>query len=950
MEDALSLIHSQSFLKSRLRSLLANFEKHLSTIVEQREEELLGFVKFATSQKTELRAENARLTAMLEGRTGTNGTEIRRTSWVQQGSTGSTVDLEMPLARPLHKVPGMMGAQRPSSSRPSIDQQQPEQNIAENFPLHNIAEDHPLELDQTGEDSTYLQGASMDVVGSQVEQDLVSQPSKLLMERTGTQVSEAGMIQRPSKLLIEQTGTQVSEAESAIAVRFKTQQSGPVTSMGPQATEEEQRRGRSSTSFSSESEIRGSKQDQFIDVRPPHPQKSLAFRASYSSAHSSRPSFHSSLFNQSQERSSFLNADPLQGSLLAFWDLDSFGEALGSQCTDRFPSQIVTPPLTRLQWRRGGTLGSIVSKMDKLATNPMSRTRITWDTTGMVLIFYDLVFLPMQLVFELPIKELWTAIAWVAACYWTFDIPFSFCTGFHRDGVLEVRVPKMARHYALTWLVPDAVVVTCDWIYLIFAAQDAESSGDGSEGGTRTVTVLGRFFRMLRILRLVRLLKLNSFLNKMLERITSEYILTMVRVMKVIVFIIFVNHFIACGWYAVGKFIQQEGRSWIKERFDEEDGIGYRYTTSLHWSLTQFTPASMEVVPTNWVERTYNVFMLLFALVTFSSFLGTITEAMTNLRRINATRDNQYSTLRQYFSVNEVSVQLTARVWRYLHRSLKTKNKRNTWNDVSIFRQLPEVLQAELKQEVYMPVMVWYPFFHMYNEVNAMVLRAVCHKALEETAKNNGQAIFEVGELALAMYFIMDGSLDYYEMDSHFSHRHVKGLKHGTYIADAAVWLHFLHSGTVIAQGYCVLLVMVTEELLKALRLYKEALEPWRAYALLFLQENQRTRGIAVSDLPNQHDDIQDLAHRAFDFGPIQEASRENFEPMRTTESSTPSTARISTGTGAGSSARAGTVRRQRWKDLLTLPAKMAETLRGSVYTSEHAKRQQPEQAVRVSR
>lgn len=54
-----------------------------------------------------------------------------------------------------------------------------------------------------------------------------------------------------------------------------------------------------------------------------------------------------------------------------------------------------------------------------------------------------------------------------------------------------------------------------------------------------------------------------------------------------------VNHFIACGWYAVGTIDFDQG-SWT-DALRSTPSLGYQYTTSLHWSLTQFTPASMEV-------------------------------------------------------------------------------------------------------------------------------------------------------------------------------------------------------------------------------------------------------------------------------------------------------------------------------------------------------------------
>merc|ERR1712110_795830 len=98
--------------------------------------------------------------------------------------------------------------------------------------------------------------------------------------------------------------------------------------------------------------------------------------------------------------------------------------------------------------------------------------------------------------------------------------------------------------------------------------------------------------------------------------------------------------------------------AWVQMHFEDEDGVAYRYATSLHWSVTQFTPASMEVSATNLSERIYSVVTILCAMVVFSTFISSITEAMTHLRKVNSRRDEEYAVLRAYFTENKVSMEL----------------------------------------------------------------------------------------------------------------------------------------------------------------------------------------------------------------------------------------------------------------------------------------------------
>merc|ERR1719181_2010605 len=98
----------------------------------------------------------------------------------------------------------------------------------------------------------------------------------------------------------------------------------------------------------------------------------------------------------------------------------------------------------------------------------------------------------------------------------------------------------------------------------------------------------------------------------------------------------------------------------------------YLYTTSLHWSLTQFTPASMEVYPENARERTFAIVVLVFALVTFSSFVSSITNAMTHLRNMNSEFEKQLLVFQRYLRYHRISTPLAVRMRRHLeHRLLR---------------------------------------------------------------------------------------------------------------------------------------------------------------------------------------------------------------------------------------------------------------------------------------
>mmetsp|Transcript_56164 Transcript_56164/g.149338 ORF Transcript_56164/g.149338 Transcript_56164/m.149338 type:complete len:626 (-) Transcript_56164:54-1931(-) len=501
----------------------------------------------------------------------------------------------------------------------------------------------------------------------------------------------------------------------------------------------------------------------------------------------------------------------------------------------------------------------------RFATNPTSRRRILWEAIGTALILYDLVTVPLQ-AFALDLAKFGVVTSWAAALYWTADVPFSFLVGFYADGALETRISKTAAHYCRTWCLPDILLVINDWA--LFALESADATH-------LNYIKAGRALRLLRFLRLLRLLKMRNLSQKLVEQaihslefLNSEYVLTTLRVAKLMVMIIVINHFVACSWYGIASMLGDE-RSWVNVHFSSSDDLAYRYGTSLHWSLTQFTPASMEVFPTNSRERAFNVCVVIFALLTFSSFISSITEAMTSIRKINGRRNMQYASMRQYLRENRVSMQLAVRVRHYLQQSERARQTRRVWRDVELFQELPEVLQMELRYEVYARLIARHPFFHQYGELDPSAMKALCHRAVREVPLVSGQELFGPGQVADRMYFVVDGSLSYDFQGFGSSEEHLLDdasplVSGGQWFAEAAVWVRWFHLGSMVAKTPSLVLALDVTKLHVVMAQYVDTLPHCRRYAQLFA-ENARCRLPPLSDVCSGFDDCQDTAQRAFE-------------------------------------------------------------------------------------
>eukprot|EP00434_Breviolum_minutum_P034145 symbB.v1.2.030211.t1/scaffold3381.1/size58006/6 len=446
--------------------------------------------------------------------------------------------------------------------------------------------------------------------------------------------------------------------------------------------------------------------------------------------------------------------------------------------------------------------------VSRLVSNPSSPRRIAYEMFGLLLIMYDLIWLPMQ-VFEPVEGDFFFIVGLVSSLYWTFDMPTSFLVGYavQDKGIIEMRLRKIAWNYLRSWFLLDITIVAIDWTLNILEWTQ------GSVGASEGISFfrIGKAVRFLRLLRLLRLLKAHGRFNELLEHVQSEFSVIVIGILKLIAFILLLNHLVACVWFWIGTWSRSENmNSWLGNSENDilSANLAYQYFTSLHWSLTQFTPASMEVTPRNEIERLFNVVVIMSAMVIFSTFISAITNAMNQLRNLNSERNEQASLLRRYMQQNNVSAPLKARVLQSIKALSQTRSRVHESDvrdpesgQVAALRLLPLSLRHDLSQEVCAPHVGVHPFFYVCNACFSMQSRKIYSTCLVERSLSTSQELITSGENATHMYFVIGGILDYLA-DERGENEPPIALDNGAWLCEASLWVRWQHNGTAnTAQG-----------------------------------------------------------------------------------------------------------------------------------------------------
>lgn len=391
---------------------------------------------------------------------------------------------------------------------------------------------------------------------------------------------------------------------------------------------------------------------------------------------------------------------------------------------------------------------------------PGNSKRVAWDFVGMMLLGYDILVIPLG-VFDPEHTWFFATMDWITLLFWTGDMVMSCLTSYVHEGRLVYSPRLIFINYLKSWFILDLVVNLPDWIAIFL-----EWAGKSSEGGSGGAPVMDMAFlrslRVIRSVRLLRLVKLKRILAMLKDRIASEVVFIALSIFKLLSMLILMNHLIACAWYAVGG-IEASPNNW-RFRYDmtpQEASLVMRYATSLHWALTQFTPANSGVQPQNALERWFAIQVLIIGLVSSSSFISSITGSMAQLRNMDADRSKQFWLLRRYLKQKEVPLELSFKILRYTDFIATTKQEGIDEKRITLLDSLSDELRNQLKFVISYRCIKSHGLFAKLSKSHKDILFAMAGSVLSEKLLAAEDSLFSVIDEPTSMYYIRAGSLKY---------------------------------------------------------------------------------------------------------------------------------------------------------------------------------------------
>jgi hypothetical protein len=488
-----------------------------------------------------------------------------------------------------------------------------------------------------------------------------------------------------------------------------------------------------------------------------------------------------------------------------------------------------------------------------LMLSPSSSRRLLLDMCSLVVLAFDLLTLPYQMAFEVQANAIIMTLACASVVFWILDMTLNFRTGFYRaNSDLEMRPRQVAYHYLRGAFGVDLFTSLVDIATLVIQSTDDDLLGAGSPSAFKLFRAL-KLTRLTRLVGVIRMWKLAGAFDRLYQRsaVLHASVVFMFDTMFFASLIMWLNHVLACAWFAIGRYGHHDtGISWL----DTDSGAGtyaeqgevYQYVTSLHWSITQMTPGSMQVFPVNSAERVFNIVCLVSGLVVFSFLVSSISAAVAQFKFRIHDHSERLNHLQRFLRDNRIRSDIAMQIHKQVVQKL-TYRKPLTTKDVDVLGLLSKSLHSALMKELCRPVIGEHSFFRFVWEMDSLAAEEMC-RSCSEFLYSRADTLFQTNMEASGMYFVSNGLLAYV-LDPRFAAigQTIRGpdetvgveeeiVSQGTWLCEAALWCRWRHVGT--AEGKtnnCVeLLYLGNERFLKMLqRLPLVANMTW-AYAIAF--------------------------------------------------------------------------------------------------------------------
>jgi len=504
--------------------------------------------------------------------------------------------------------------------------------------------------------------------------------------------------------------------------------------------------------------------------------------------------------------------------------------------------------------------------------HPDSWRRAAVDVFALLVLLYDSITIPFFLAWDLPFHGWIAAFSWSTTLFWFVDLILGFCTGYHQKERVVMDFGKIAKRYLIRGFVPNLCVFSADLVGNIMEIQ----SGAGDLSREKTYIKLTRFIKLNRVYRLSHMLRhgrvaqiWDAVATTMRKWGVHEQFNFMTSVLRLVFYIVWVNHLMGCLWHMIGA---EATARWYDEKNlvrQAAGGDAFEYMLGVYWSASSMIAGGSIMTPTTSWELAATILCIVFGFIFSSVLISSLLTTVMEYQEANKERHQRLKKLRQFLYQHKVRSWLAMPIVKQVNERMAITTRLSE-GDVAALSLLSPMMRSELWCHIYRSSLMQNPFLCACSTLYDGLVKDVCFHTLKHTAFGPGARIFEPGVEAVGAHFVGWGAFEYALVGGNSS---LGGLTSspqrsmaasgsmlteeegplaatkGAWISEAAILAHWLHRGWLDATQTSELITVQAKPLVGIFASHSELLQFVRAFSQTLLAALEQEPAETLSDL-----------------------------------------------------------------------------------------------------
>lgn len=445
--------------------------------------------------------------------------------------------------------------------------------------------------------------------------------------------------------------------------------------------------------------------------------------------------------------------------------------------------------------------------------------RLTWDFLTIVLVAFDALVLPILLAWPErfpengPVDDFYK----VTPVFWVIDILMNFA-------MASLSGRKKLLMYACSWFWFDVWLVLLDFVLLLQMVPET--------------------LKALTLLRLFRFAKFKHAMVALESLLESRGLIRAVHIstiLQCVIFILIVNHVLACVTVYVGRREQASHRTnWMDENQITDNSLLFQYMISFNWVIAEYTPAPYPFTATNELEQALVLAIILTCLPMLGAQIGIISGTLNKMNEKTKERESVKRDLQRWLRKTKAPKALTQRVVAALDEVLLSGENPLDFREPLALDFLPTTLIQELHMVNTSDKLSIHPLFSMLMD-ERLEFGGRLASSFQSKVYIHGEVIFSEGRRAEGVYITTHGGFSFqpskgenFQMKSRTSRS--MHWNNESWFAELSLYLSRIHESTLTAITYAKSLTMTYESFVEAVQDWPAIVVAVHEYAQSFLK------------------------------------------------------------------------------------------------------------------